>query len=249
MRPRLAPMKAIQFAAKMGFITKDIWRNHLGSGKYSWNQEQWAELTKRGYFVPHPYPYARDVLIFNPLLKGTPLFERLTPVKHPYAWQIVHDEVLAKIIIEIKKSMMVSKWMCEAELERDGALEFCLKKESKQLKYPDAIIELKTANQNFRIALEVERTRKSLKRYRSTAFAYSDKSNISLIIFICENVATIDTISGVFQQVRFPLSKQPVGFGLISEWIKNPKQAVLVINKQKTSLENILAKLDRKLAS
>ncbi len=112
------PQKLIDYVAKTGFITKDLWRKHFFTGGSDrWFYQSWVNLHENGYLKPHPEPALKDVSVLNLKSPDMKIWLSGKPVKHVYAGYINHDSHLYDGLLELEKLNAISAWETEAQLK------------------------------------------------------------------------------------------------------------------------------------
>lgn len=232
------PENEIKFAAKAGFITKNIWINYFANGSEGWKNKLWNSLLLRGYFLKHPSRRANDTLVLNPndnLVRKLIGYEKS---RAPFVSQLDHDETMARIILDLLNEDIITDYRLEPELKRmtpEVHRQFELKKKTK---YPDGLIKLKNEDQT-RIAIELELTRKDPKRYRDIIEAYATFKNAELVIFILRDDRLALTLKNSMRDKFYPKHIRPIGFGKLCEWNENPAKAQIIFDEHKTTLEEL----------
>lgn len=232
------PVNEIRFATKAGFITKNIWIRYFANGSDGWKNKLWNSLLLRGHFLKHPSRRANDTLVLNPndnLVRKLIGYEKS---RAPFVSQIDHDEITARIILDLLKDAVITDYRLEPELKRMTP-EVHRQFDSKQkTKYPDGLIKLQNEDQT-RIAIELELTRKEPKRYRDIIEAYATFKNAELVIFILRDERLALTLKNAMRDKFYPKHVRPIGFGKLSEWQENPAKAPIMFDEHTTSLDEL----------
>jgi len=229
------PVNEIKFAAKAGFITKNIWSNYFATGSAGWKNKLWNSLLLRGHFQKHPSRRANDTLVLN---SNDTLVRKLIGYEKsraPFVSQIDHDETMARIILDLLKNNIITDYRLEPELKRMSPEVHRHFESKKKTKYPDSLIKLKNEDQT-RIAIELELTRKEPKRYRDIIEAYATFKNAELVIFILRDDRLALTLKNAMRDKFYPKHIRPIGFGKLCEWQENPAKAQIMFNEHITSL-------------
>ena len=137
------PLELINFVAKTGFITKELWRKYFFKNKDGrWMYQSWKNLELRGYFIPHPYPIINDVLVLNtknPKLKAL-IYGK--PVKHVFPTYIMHDSELYNGLLDVEEKKLIQNWETEPQMKSRLGIEFGYRGyEDQKVKFPDALVE------------------------------------------------------------------------------------------------------------
>jgi len=222
MMPRIKPESEIRFAAKTGFLTKEIWNEFFAEGGERWRRKQWRLLAERGFFRVHPSRRASEVLVLNTKNKDVIAMVGDDISAPPFIAQIDHDELVARTLLQFLKENAIATHQTESELKRLYPLARNRRSGDEKEKYPDALIELKGG---LRIALEMELTLKSRKRYRHILRTYRARQDADRIIFIVRSASIFESISQAIQDTYYPILERPIGFAWLDEWTLDPLKA------------------------
>jgi hypothetical protein len=114
-----------------------------------------------------------------------------------------HDKKLLHLREIFEGSGLVSEYQPEhvvrAELARRHGRQ---EKRDEGYKVPDALFKLKTPRGTFNVALELECTRKSVKRYRRLIRALSTTPDADLVFILCASSAITLCIKDLLAQAR-----------------------------------------------
>lgn len=235
---RCEPISEIKFAAKSGFLTKDLWNEFFARGCLSWKYKLWDSLTDEKIFQPHYAKNASGCIVLN---RRHNLVQKIVGgefVSPPFVSQLDHDEKLAKIILGILKDKILINYRLEPELKRLGSgLRRQYGSEQKD-KYPDALIQIANEKKT-RIAIELELTKKDPKRYRQIMDTYSSFSRADMLIFVVRNDRITQTIKQAMRDSYYPNWERPVGFASLESWTENPTRAKISFAESVTSLSEI----------
>lgn len=237
---RHEPVDEIRFAAKTGFISRSLWVDFFARGSKSWRNKSWRALLDRGDFLLHPASRANDVIVPN---RKSVLVRRLVGeavASPPYIFQLDHDELCARIALSLERRGIVNSYMTEADQKRLFFGSFRSYREAKSVKFPDLLLELRREGSNQQVAVEVELSRKSPRRYCEIFRALRDGPRRDLVVFISRSDTIFDALSRAMRDVTFPTWERPVGFGLVEEWLANPARANISLSDGTTSLEVLL---------
>lgn len=235
------PIREIKFAARSGFLTRELCDNYFTSGSIDWKKRLWIRLLSREYFKNHYSKRAADVLVLN---RRNDLVKKLVGediVSPPFISQLDHDEIVAKFVLATLKGKTSSGYKFEIELKKESpALRRHYGSDQKQ-KFPDAILQL-CDHKKTKIALELELTNKDPKRYRNIMEAYSSMGNVAKVIFITRNDRLWSTIKQAMRDSYYLNSGRPVGFSRLDDWLKNPNEAPIFFDDEITSLAKMTMK-------
>ncbi len=103
-RHYIIPKKEIKFAAKAGFLTRDLWEEFFNRHTRGWASIRWRGFRSRKLFMDHRSPLARDCLILNQKSSEIKKIVNSEISSPPLALQIPHDEIVGKIVLKLKDS-------------------------------------------------------------------------------------------------------------------------------------------------
>lgn len=230
----------------MGFITRRLWREFFAMGKYRATQKQWVNLSERGIFVPHPSPTCRDVFVLKRADESVLNPRVAAIVPPPYVGQINHDETLARIVLRAERQGLIRHWTSEAEMKKINAADFKLQDRRPSAKYPDALVTLNVTGKPVSVAIELELSRKSFKRYEDVAYAYRRIAGVKAVFFICKNEEIVEAIKAAFKRARFPSHEKPVGFAFAECWATDPANADLEMPSRRTTFAALVSEIAEK---
>ena len=237
------PVAEIQFAAKTGFLSRDLWEDFFASGSYSWRCKQWGYFLERGFFKPHPSVLAKHVIVLN---RKNLMVVKLVGVDFssaPYISQLIHDETMARILLILKGKGLIQSFQTEMELKKADPGSNKVRDASDRTKYPDAVVEVNGNERTLKIAIELELTRKDPKRYRKCLETYATRSKVHRVIFIARSNGVFATLKREMIGTIYPDYQRPIGFSQLSEWLKDPGSAVVYFSESVTSIEKLAAKI------
>ena len=177
-------------------------------------------MVSRAYLKLHSSKYHAALYLLDresPVLRAM----NLSPVAPPPVGQIDHDEILADGILNLERSKLVSFWQSESELKKFGANDYRLETQGQLIKYPDLLIYTAAPLPEKILALELERTLKTRRRYVQLLGAYASMKRINGLIYVVENPSIKRTIEEVMKEVYFPVNRLPVSFFSQEEWLSD----------------------------
>lgn len=226
---------AVNFAARFGFLTKDIFFEHLCRNRKSQQYQHWKSLTESGLF----FPSIRQQGLCYLSHKGKKLAQyQAAPNKSLYV--LSHEIIVANILFELESTgLLVDSWT-EFELATDP-YEACLLLGLKRIdKLPDLLVDLKGRNKTLRIAIEVENTLKSKERYHRIGYSYLNMKNVSLVIYCCSKLSIQRTVRKIFSDsIFFKEQKSPITF-LNDDFVSSKLDAEAIIINRKMPIKNML---------
>lgn len=237
-------IEAIRFTGKVGFISREIWHEYFGVGNYRWQKRQFQFLIERGYFKKHRNEFAKGIFIVTE--KSARLLNQMklscvSPVPVMY---LAHDIVVAKSILALMRSSLIFEFKVERELKTYGIKDYLLSEKDHDQKYPDAIFKMYAYGGERTVAVEYERERKSTTRYKSILWQYSSLSNLSMVLYVCENIGTQKIIEGALKYLGQTALKDKLAFVSADEWKKSASDAVIQLSSQRIKLREICSRID-----
>jgi hypothetical protein len=234
------PKAEIELAVRAGFLTRSIWEQEFASGlKTSWRYERWRKLIERGFFKPHPSPYATSVIVPN---AEHPKVKEMVGdfVAHPPSVAVLaHDEKVLRTYLNLKKDRSLAFAKFEAELKKEDLRNKRIFDPTDATKFPDLLIGFHGPNAGQRIALEFELSRKEPKRYRQMMISYVCHRDISAIIFVTDLDVIKNGIRAAIRETYFPEWDKPVGFASLGEVMDNPMTAKITLAEGQTNLQTM----------
>lgn len=238
---KYSPAEEITFAAKTGFLSRRLWLDFFASGGKSWRNSVWRSLVGRGDFLPHPASRAGDVIVPN---RKSPLARRLVGeaiASPPYISQLDHDEACARIALTLERRGRIHSYMTEPDQKRLFFGSHRSYREARAVKFPDLLLELKGAGAYRQVAVEVELSRKSPRRYCEIFRALKNRPPHDLVLFLARSEVIFDALARAMKEVTFPTWERPVGFGAVDAWLENPDGAAIHLHDGTTNLLQLLA--------
>ncbi len=225
----------INFSARFGFLTKEIFFEYLCHNSKSQQYEHWKSLTDKGYF----YSSSRQQGLLHLTLKGKKLAQyQVAPNKSLYF--LAHDILVSTILLELESTKLVKESWTEFELARDPLRTSLILGVTRIDKLPDLVVDLVGHNKTLRIAIEVENTLKSKERYSRIGSSYLNMKNINLVIYCCSSLTIQRAVRNIFSDVTFfKEQKSPISF-LTDDFRKMKFETDAWLLNQKISLKNML---------
>ncbi|HEY8271342.1 MAG TPA: hypothetical protein VIG33_10685 [Pseudobdellovibrionaceae bacterium] len=233
--------RALEFTARFGFITRDLFFEYICPLKRALKYYHWAALQEEGLI------YVSRTLsdVFYLTRKGRLFYSKPSaPARSIYF--IPHDKIVGQILLSLKASGFVENYWTERDLKTDRLIACSILGTGQLLKYPDLVIDMKGANRSLRVALEVERSQKAAFRYDQISMAYISANRIGLLVFACSTKGTVSLIERAFQGELFQkAAKVPATF-LLNDFSKSGIDANATFMGRQLKLRRlILAALQR----
>lgn len=136
-----------------------------------------------------------------------------------------------RIIHLLVRAGLVKKYRTEQELKSNRSLALDLLG-GDYTKLPDLIFDLNISNQTFRVALEVEITRKSNDRYLRSFLGYSNFRNVDLILFASQQTRITNALQETLAKRLFANSAIKFGFFDLVDFTEKQLVTELGINSK-----------------
>lgn len=207
---------ACELAQKFGFVSRNIVWKHLAQEGIASKYRCWRFLIN----APELAPYRNGLTSSHHLMLSTEYRRALgegSAVSARAAIYFEHDEYLMGVILYLKRAGVVAQYWTEQELKMDRLLALQTIGGDPD-KVPDLVIDLSTDRGFLRVAVEIEKTRKSQKRYRLVQFGYSRLRRIDLLLFGVIDFQTESAIREAFDRGSFGSEKRSVGYFALSEF-------------------------------
>lgn len=229
-------MKEILFAAKMGFLSKPLWHEFFASRSRSQNARNWNKFLSEGYFKNHDSKMLPNVLVLTNKSIDELHKRGVIAVTKPHLGQFDHDLKVSKIVLSLERENALEDFTSEAELKKKFMVWMKTTHEGKSAKFPDLTLTLKGPSKFKRVAIEVEQSLKNFERYKQVMESYSAAKDIEAVIFVSDRQPIFNRIARAMKETNYPSWERPVGFGEMSEWLKNPLLAPIHLSRGVASL-------------
>lgn len=215
-----ALMVACELAQKFGFISRAVIWNHLAHDGIASKYKYWRFIKNALEFTP----YKAGITFSHHLVLSLEYRKYLgegTAVSNRASIYFAHDEYLMGLILYLKAAGVVADYWTEQELKMDRLLAIQTLGGDPDAKMPDLIFDLSTDNGLIRVAIEIERTRKSQKRYRLVHWGYSRLKRIDLLIFGVVDAKTESAIYQEFDRAVAGSQKRSIGYFSLGDFAKS----------------------------
>ncbi len=221
-------LDGLTLLGKLGVMEKDTWFQYFSSGKINWKNKQLKKLLDTQLLAKYPSHSIKDQLVVGK--QGVQILKKknypyVTP---PYLGQVDHDSNLSKIILNLNKNFDVHNFWVEKEIKsfgRDYTFFYASKDDQK---FSDAIFNINWQKKPFRLALEYERTGKSIERCQSILKSYSCLDKIDYVLFVVENLTIRERFLEILKRGSYPLIASRIGFVLMEDVLNNFRNAQLI---------------------
>lgn len=230
--------QALKYVAKVGVMSKEVWLESFCQGTKRWKNKQ------------------LKILIDNQLLKFHPcdlgdyyiLGEQGRELARTRAWHLVdaanpnqlrHDELVGHGLLKLEQRNLCQNWMIEKEIKDKRDSKFLIRDQGEQTKYPDAVFEAFMVGSFRLVALEYDRSGKTIPRYRSILWSYNKMNRFSMVLFIYEREAFKKRIKYSLRHLGKVGLIEQLAFVDAKEWQRDPLKATIELTSTKTSFEKL----------
>lgn len=230
--------QALKYVAKVGVMTKEVWLESFCHGKKRWQNWQLKILLDNGFLKKHNcdlgdyYVLGEQGLAIAKTLNWS-IVDPVTPK------QFRHDELVAHSLLRMEQKQVCKSWMVEREIKYKHDNKFLIQDQGGQAKYPDAICEAYMGKNFHLVALEYERTGKTVPRYRRILWSYNKLNRFSMVLFIVENDVLRKRIKSSLKHLGRVALIEKIGFVDVIEWQSNPLSATIELATTKTSFAKL----------
>lgn len=212
---------AIAFTGKTGFISRRLWNERFNDGNKTWKAKQLSKLLTKDIFKSYIQICGNQFYKLG--LSGLVLSRGLgiKPIQAPLNNQILHDEWIYEMVLALHKANYVQAWLTEAELKSG------VKFDSGDLvaiesKFPDSVLQVIIKSEIRTIAVEYERTLKSVWRIKETLRAYSTALQFPLVIIICNDEVIRKAYLKVLKKIGDESLNKKIGLAVANVAIDSP---------------------------
>ncbi len=221
--------------ARFGFLTQDIFFNHLCDKSLRQKYVYWAMLTEEGWFVRSSQN--PQVLYLSSKSRKTLGFD-YSPAR---ALQYVeHDSYSIHFYLLLKSMGIVKDSWTDGDLIHSPSDSYEILGTEIISKIPDLILDFKMGSDILRVAIEIENNRKSRNRYAQIALAYLSMKRIDLIIFGCATTAIASEVQRAFRGERFSKTAKTPGLFILEDFKNNRLKSRLTFQNNEFDLLSFL---------
>jgi hypothetical protein len=225
----------LEFAARFGFVTREIFNDHLANVGRSQAYAYWMRLIEEGFLISYKGVNATAYLS----AKGRVAYVgQSMPTRAIYL--IPHDQIVANALLTIKKTGLVQQYWTEHELKA-SVTEACAVLGTGQIsKYPDLVLQMKSSSGSVKIAVEIERTQKTKSRMNQVAYNYLQAKGIEFLIFGCAHASIERSILASFGSDLFAQAGKVPATYLLRDLDENGLEVSAQFMGYKMSLHKML---------
>ncbi len=233
---------SLLLAKKFGFIPRAVvWDLLAPKGKTA-RYAYWRECQKSPLFMPYRIGGSSpEYLILSAKGKEFMGDDAVTEVDNIY---LEHDEIVMRFCLMLIKKLAVSKTWSEGELKKDRVTAIKNIGDGVVSKLPDLLFDIGSGTDSKRVALEIERTRKSRGRYQTMCRAYGRAIYVDVILFGVKDEAIEDAIQSEVRDGGLEFANREVGFFYIDDLLENGFAAKVRIGAKEITLEEFFLQRD-----
>ncbi len=207
-------LRTIQFVARFGFITRDLFFEYFSSKSRSQKYLFWKMLIEGRWLIPHSSNQSTAYLSNRARNEFAP---QAVPARSKFFLE--HDSLAARFFLELEKLGLVDRFWTERELSINQWETYSILGCDDLDKIPDLVVDLKASYGTLRVAIEIERTQKAKSRYDQAALSYLGMKNIDLVIYGCRYKETVQQIEMAFNGEIFKVAHKAPAVYLTGEFI------------------------------
>lgn len=230
--------QALKYISKVGVMTKDVWCESFCQGTKRWKNKQLQILLENRLLKNHTSGLGNFYVLGD---WGTELAKSLewSLVEPVTPRQIRHDEFVAHGLLKLERNRLCKNWLIEKELKIKRSGNFPIQDQGEHTKYPDSVFEAYLGGKFRLVALEYERTGKTIPRYRSILWSYNKVPQLSMVLFIVEDETIKKRIKYSLRYLGQVSLLDQIAFMDAKDWKKSPAQATIELSSTRTSFEKL----------
>lgn len=238
---------ALDVAAKFGYLRKEFFFNYLTANSRSTKFRSWKILLTTGFFEAYKRSYIGDD-VFKLSARGKKYLRLngLNPVSAAHPLYFEHDDTVVNFVLSLRKKGLIKQNYLSEKVLRCEPANLIAERFGKSIeKLPDLVFDLEIKDHEFKVAFEVERTRKSKLRYDLWVQAYAKAQKINLVILAYNDHSVYQSIQSAIKAYQYPQNLRPIAFCKISEVQKNWTNFPIQINGRTIFFESYIENLKR----
>lgn len=240
-----AIQKALLVAAKFGFLRKETFWKYLTTPNISYKYDLWNRLMESGYLAEYDrLGISKDYYSLS--ARGVRMMGDLgfEPVGRAHPLHFEHDEIILNFALACEKSGLIkSSWQTERVVRQLSAIDQIKLMGAILEKIPDLVFQPAVEKLKVLFALEVERTRKSKRRYDNFVLSYGRHKNIGLVLVAYKDEYIKRSILESMKRLGYQQGKQPIGFCKLSAIINQPDDFEIMINSERIGFKAYIENL------
>lgn len=228
----------LYLAKKFGFISRAVVWDFLTPKGRTARYAYWRKLQSSPFFAPYVSGGGTpEYLVLSAKGKAMVGADAVTGIDDIY---FSHDEIVMRFCLSLQFGVPTSNMWSEGELKKDRALAMREIGDASVSKLPDLLFDLGERNAFFRIALEIERTRKSRGRYQTMRRSFERASNVDVILFGVNDFGIEDALNEEFRSGGFDFLGKKIAFFNIADFLRDHFRAEVRSGSRAMTLEEYL---------
>ncbi|MBL7554191.1 MAG: hypothetical protein JNM24_00090 [Bdellovibrionaceae bacterium] len=233
---------AVIYAKKFGFISRSFFWDYLTPTPRSTKYYYWDFFLKSKFFNPYLEIEESSEFFYLNSKKSNSTNDGIETVSRRSPYYFFHDDKVMRIVHLLTINGFVKNYWTEQELKSNRPLALDLLG-GDYTKLPDLVFDLNISNQEFRVALEVEITRKSNERYLRSFLGYSSFRNVDLILFANQQSRITNALKEILSNRLFDDFTRKFGFFDLVDFAQKQLAADLEINSKTIPLDQFFRNL------
>ncbi|MBL7554186.1 MAG: hypothetical protein JNM24_00065 [Bdellovibrionaceae bacterium] len=222
---------AVAIAKKFGFISRAFFWDYLTPKPRSTKYYYWDLFLNSKFFIPYREIEESSEFFYLNSKKSNSTNDDIETVSRRSPYYFFHDDKVMRIVHLLTINGLVKNYWTEQELKSNRPLALDLLG-GDYTKLPDLVFDLNISNQIFRVALEVEITRKSNERYLRSFLGYSCFRNVDLILFANQQSRITNALKEILSKRLFDDSTRKFGFFDLVDFSQKQLATDLEINSK-----------------
>ena len=199
--------EAEKIAAKFGFLSREIFFHTLSPFSRAHTFRTWAGLPSSGSF--DIASGSKDIFYLS---RRRRCALNTAPVPLRNLAYVDHDNHVARMYLMLRRTGLVRRAWSEQELGMSPWDAMEILGSDNLGKIPDLVVDLSVGEDTLRVAIEIERRRKSRLRYDHVALGYLRMAKVDLIIYGCDSRAIEREVRRAFSGEVFRSKRRQPGF-------------------------------------
>lgn len=242
LKDKIPLRETLEVVKKFGFISRDVfWEFFCPPGKTA-RYDYWSELCNSNIFSSYSWGSGvPEHLSLSQLGKKLVGQDAISSTSMTY---LSHDEIVMRFYLEMCRNSSLFNGWSEGELKADRSLAIKTLGSGIVSKLPDLVFDVSGGDEYIRCALEVERTRKSLGRYKTMRRAYSQTAKIDLLIVAVADTKIETVISNELMSSSSTSIGREIAFFDIDEFNGQRLESELRVVGKETTLKKFFETLE-----
>ena len=229
---------SLKYVAKVGVMSKEVWSESFCKGSRQWKNKQLSILVKNDLLRIHRCNLG-DYYVLGEYGRDVAKKMNWSLVSSVNPNQLRHDEIVAHGLWKLEQLKICKNWVIEKQIKDQRDSKLLLRDQGQQTKYPDAIFQAYMGKAFHHVALEYERSGKTIPRYRAILWSYNKMNRFSMVLFIVENELIKKRIKYSLRHLGRVALIEQIAFVDAEDWLRNPLKASIELASSRTSFEKL----------